>query len=75
MGESQSLALLVILCYACKQDPSIIVSKEVSSSSEWKQTERPTAKHHQELGSLVKEWGIGFREPEWLRTPQEDLRK
>jgi hypothetical protein len=49
MGESQPLMLLMIFCYGCRQEPSISVSWEASSSNWWKQMQRPTAKHQAEV--------------------------
>jgi hypothetical protein len=52
---SQPSTLLMIFCYACKQEPSITVSWETLSGSGWRQVQWPAAKHQAELGSLVKE--------------------
>jgi hypothetical protein len=49
MGESQSLTLLMILCYTYRQEPRITVSCGALSSSRWKQMQRPTAKYVAEL--------------------------
>jgi hypothetical protein len=45
MVVSQPLTLLMVLCYACKQEPSITVFWEASSDSWWKQMQRHIAKH------------------------------
>jgi hypothetical protein len=50
MWESQPLTLLMILCYACRQEPSMTVFWEASSRSWWRQMQRPTAKHQSEPG-------------------------
>jgi hypothetical protein len=39
----------MILCYSCRQEPSITVSWEASTSRGWRQMQRPTSKHHVEL--------------------------
>jgi len=49
MGENQPLTLLIILCYACRQEPSINCHLRASSSSKWKQMQNPTAKHQVKL--------------------------
>jgi hypothetical protein len=68
-----TLTLLIILCNACRQEePSITVSGEASSSSGWRQTQRPTAKHQAELR---ESWGrVGCRTEgiRGIRTLQED---
>jgi hypothetical protein len=73
MGESQPLALLIILYYACRHRPSTTVSWEASSSSEWKQMKRTTAKHQAEIKESLEVSGLGLRKLEGSRTPQEDL--
>jgi hypothetical protein len=45
VGERQPLILLMIPRYAYRQEPSIIVFWGASSSSWWKQMQRPRAKH------------------------------
>jgi hypothetical protein len=64
MRESQILTLLMILCYAYRQELSITVSREASSSSEWKQMQRSRAKHSVELGESGGRVGIEWCEPE-----------
>ena len=49
MDKHQSLKLLTILCYACRQKPSISVSWEALPSSWLEQTQIPTAKHWTEV--------------------------
>jgi hypothetical protein len=61
----------MIFCSACKQESSIIVSWEASSSYWWKQMHRPTAKHH--VVHFMKKWGIELNKPEGSRITQEDL--
>jgi hypothetical protein len=65
----ESLTLLIILCYACRQEPHITVSWDASSTSRWRQMQRLTAKHLE--GSLVEEWGIEVSKSE--ETPHENL--
>jgi hypothetical protein len=60
MGKSQYVTLLMALCYACRQKPSITVSWEASSSIEWKQMQRPTANIWQSSEHRVEEWGLGW---------------
>ena len=62
MGKHQSLTLLMILCCACRQEPSITVLWEAPPSSWLKQMQRPTAKH----------WMEGLRDLEGKRTSQAD---
>ena len=66
--ESQRLTLLMILCYACRQEPSITVCWETSSSSGWRQMQRRTAKCQVELGVLRKCGGIELNKIEGSRT-------
>lgn len=69
LRESQSLTLLVMLCYdACRQEPSITTSWEASSTDAETQTSIWPS-----FWSHVEEEGIGLREPEASRTPQEDI--
>ena len=56
-GESQSLTLLIILCCDCRQEPRITASWEASSSSMWKQMQKPIAKHQAELGESCEKIG------------------
>jgi hypothetical protein len=45
MGKKQSLMLVMILCYAYRQGPSITVLWKPQPSSKWKQLQTPTSKH------------------------------
>lgn len=45
---SQLLTLLMTVCYVCRQEPNITISREASSSSGWRQRQRPTAKQFEE---------------------------
>lgn len=60
--ESQPLAVLMIFCYTCRQEPSINVFWEASPRSYWKQ-QRPIAKH------LSGAWGILWKRgrKDWSR--------
>jgi hypothetical protein len=72
--ESQLLTPLMILCYACSQEPSITVFWEASSSSWWKQMQRPTAKRT--IAELRESCGIvGWRikEAREIKDTQENL--
>ena len=69
MQRRSPLTLLIILCYACRQEPHITVSWDASSTSRWRQMQRLTAKHLE--GSLVEEWGIEVSKSE--ETPHENL--
>jgi hypothetical protein len=59
--EGHLLTLLTILCYTYKQEPSIIVSWEASSSSRWKQMQRPIAKHQAELRESCGRGGVRIK--------------
>jgi hypothetical protein len=63
--DIKSLTLYMILCCACRQEPSITVSWAASSSSvgDGRNIQRPTAKHRQSSGIVVEKWGIGLSEP------------
>jgi hypothetical protein len=45
MRGSPPLTLLMILCYTCRQEPSITIIRETSPSNWWKQMQRSTVKH------------------------------
>ena len=66
--ERQPLTLLVILCYACRQESSITVSWEASSSSRWKQIERPAAKHQTELRTSWGRVGDRIEPAAWVKN-------
>jgi hypothetical protein len=54
------VCVCVNVCYACRQKPSNTVSQEASSSSEWKQMQKPIGKDQ------VKPWEeIGLSKPKW----------
>ena len=55
MGEKQLLTLLMILCCAYKQEPSISVSYVASFSTEWKQRQAET--HSQTSGRVQESCG------------------
>jgi hypothetical protein len=67
MGEKQPLTLLMILCYACRQESNVTVSWEASSSIRWKQVQRPTAKHQAEFRESCGK--VGDR-TNWARGPR-----
>ena len=48
------MTLLMILCFACRQEPRIAVSREVLFNNRGKQMQRPTAKHQMEF---EESWG------------------
>jgi hypothetical protein len=64
LGVSQHQTRLMILCHACREEPSIPVSWEDSSSSCWKQMQRFIANHQLELGESCGR--VGHR-IEWAR--------
>ena len=49
LGKNKSLKLLMILCYVCRQEPSITVLWKAPLSIQWKEKQRSTAKHQMEL--------------------------
>jgi hypothetical protein len=51
MGKHQSLTLLMILCYVCRQESSMAILWEALPSSWLRQMQTPTAKQWVELGS------------------------
>ena len=51
MGKKQSLTLLMIFCYACRQEPSITVLSENLPNSQWKEI------HSQTLDGLGESYG------------------
>jgi hypothetical protein len=70
--DSQTLTLLMILWYTSRQEPSITVSWEAWSRSEWKQMQR-----HMELGKSCRrvgdrsEWIGGWGVKDTTRRPTE----
>jgi len=67
IGKNQSLTLLMILCYACKQDPSILSFERLT------ETDRdPQSNIRWSLGTLVDELGERLRDLEGIGTPHED---
>jgi hypothetical protein len=72
MWENQPPILLMILCYACRQELIIIVSWEASSSSRWKQMQKPIAKHQAELGESCGRVGDGIEKAAGVKDTTED---
>jgi hypothetical protein len=72
MGECQPLTLLIILCYAFRQEPSIAVSWEASFNSSWKQMQRLTAKYQVKFRESC--WRVGDR-IEWVREVKNATRR
>jgi hypothetical protein len=70
MGENQSLTLLMIFCYACRQEPSIT---DLCPGSQRNEMQRLINKHKMELGSLREKLGERWRDLKRTGTPQEDL--
>lgn len=68
----EPLTLIMIIYYACRQETSITVSGDSSSSSRWRQMLRPVASHQAELGSLVEGWKIEVSNSKGLRISQVD---
>jgi hypothetical protein len=64
IGKKQSLILLMILCYACRQDPRVTDLWEGPLSSQWKQTCRLTHKHYMELRESCGRVGRRIEGPE-----------
>jgi hypothetical protein len=62
MGGSQPLKLLILISYACRQEPNITISCEVTSSSGWKHMQRLIAKNQVELREFCEriEDGMDF---------------
>jgi hypothetical protein len=58
MGDSQTPTVLMILCFAFGQEPSIPVSWEASPSSKWKQIKWLTAKQ-------AGQWWHAFNPSTW----------
>jgi hypothetical protein len=68
MRKIQSLTLLMMLCYECRQNHSITVSWEASPSSWWEQIQKLRAKHGESYGRVKdRSEQVGGS-----RTPQED---
>ena len=70
---SPPLTLLMILCYICRQEPSIIVIRETSPHKGWKQMQSPTAKHWAESGESCRRGEGRIEEAGRSRTPQANL--
>ena len=47
----------MILYYTCRQEPSIIITREASSSTGWEQMKRPTATYQAEVRESCKRGG------------------
>jgi hypothetical protein len=63
MGKHQSLTLLMILCHACRQEPSITALWETPPSSWLKQTPRPTeSRQSRPVRGLGSKTGSNFRD-------------
>jgi hypothetical protein len=71
-GKNQSLTLLMILCYACRQEPSITVLWEAPPISQWKEMHWPTP--NQALDGawrvLLKRW-----EKDWGTQRGQELHR
>ena len=70
MGKHQSLALLMILCYACREETSITVFRELLSS--WQKGEAHGLALDRAHRVLCRHWGEGSRAIEVIGTPKKD---
>ena len=72
MWASHLLTPLIILFFACREEPGITVSWEASSSSKWSQMQRPTAKYHIEPRDFCGGVGNKSEQTVEIKTPYED---
>ena len=72
MSRHQSLTLLMVLCYACRQKYSMAVLWESPLTSWRRQIQTPTAKQWVELGNYCGRTEGRIAAPKGIGTPQED---
>jgi hypothetical protein len=70
IGKYQPLTLLMILCYACRQE--YVVLWEATPSSWLRQIQMYTATSGWSLGTLLEGKDEGLWAPKGIRIPQED---
>ena len=70
MDKHQPLTLLMVFCYACRQE--YVVLQEVPPSSLLRQAQTPTAKQWMELGNSYGRIGGRIEALKGIGIPQED---
>jgi hypothetical protein len=69
INKNQTLTLLMILCYVCRQEPNINVLWEFHLSGDGNRCRDPQPNLRQSSGSLVEELWEGLRDATGIKTP------
>ena len=72
VGKHLFLTLLIMLCYACQQESSIVALWEVVLCSWLRQMRTSTEKHWMMVGTIMEDLGEGLQALKDIETPQED---
>lgn len=72
MGDHQTLTLLLMLCYACRQEPSMAVLWEALPEADWERCRYPQPTIGLGLGIPMEELGERLKELKGIAIPQED---